>query len=219
MENLDSTVIATSLPAIARDLHEDPISLKLALTSYLISLAIFIPASGWAADRFGARTIFRAAILVFTFWLYLVRHGLDLAGTCRRPHRPRPWRRDDGSGRAAFAVALRRTLGARGRTILSDGPSAAWADLRATAWRFHHHLFSLALDFLDQRADRRRRHRSLPPYTSRTSRRRHRSRSTLPAFSSAVSGSPLCCSGLAASGAASCPGKPRLFWRAWALSP
>ncbi|MGH6853332.1 MAG: MFS transporter, partial [Methylocella sp.] len=66
MENLDSTVISTSLPAIAKDLHEDPISLKLALTSYLISLAIFIPASGWAADRFGARAIFRAAILVFT---------------------------------------------------------------------------------------------------------------------------------------------------------
>lgn len=66
MENLDSTVISTSLPAIAMDLHEDPISLKLALTSYLVSLAIFIPASGWAADRFGARLIFRIAILVFT---------------------------------------------------------------------------------------------------------------------------------------------------------
>jgi EmrB/QacA subfamily drug resistance transporter len=67
METLDGTVIATSLPAIAADLHEDPITLKLALTSYLLSLAIFIPASGWAADRFGARTIFRGAILVFTF--------------------------------------------------------------------------------------------------------------------------------------------------------
>ncbi|WP_131117799.1 MFS transporter [Lichenihabitans psoromatis] len=66
MENLDSTVLATSLPAIAIDLHEDPIALKLALTSYLLSLAIFIPASGWAADRFGARTIFRGAIVVFT---------------------------------------------------------------------------------------------------------------------------------------------------------
>jgi MFS family permease len=65
MENLDLTVIATCLPAIARDLNEDPISLKLALTSYLFSLAIFIPASGWAADRFGARTTFRTAILVF----------------------------------------------------------------------------------------------------------------------------------------------------------
>lgn len=66
MENLDSTVIATSLPAIALDLNEDPISLKLALTSYLLSLAVFIPASGWAADRFGTRTVFRWAILVFT---------------------------------------------------------------------------------------------------------------------------------------------------------
>ncbi len=80
MENLNSTVIATSLPAIAKDLHEDPISLKLALTSYLISLAIFIPASGWAADRFGARTIFRAAILVFTLGSILCGISATLPG-------------------------------------------------------------------------------------------------------------------------------------------
>ncbi len=67
MENLDSTVISTSLPAIAADLNEDPVALKLALTAYLLSLAIFIPASGWTADRFGARKVFRAAILVFAF--------------------------------------------------------------------------------------------------------------------------------------------------------
>jgi EmrB/QacA subfamily drug resistance transporter len=66
METMDSTVIATSLPAIAADLGEDPISLKLALTSYLLSLAVFIPISGWMADKFGARTVFRAAIVVFT---------------------------------------------------------------------------------------------------------------------------------------------------------
>ncbi|MGI8725869.1 MAG: DHA2 family efflux MFS transporter permease subunit [Methyloceanibacter sp.] len=66
METMDSTVIATSLPAIAADLGEDPIALKLALTSYLLSLAVFIPLSGWMADRFGARTVFRAAIVVFT---------------------------------------------------------------------------------------------------------------------------------------------------------
>jgi EmrB/QacA subfamily drug resistance transporter len=65
MENTDSTVISTSLPAIAADLGADPIALKLALTSYLISLAIFIPISGWMADRFGARTVFTAAIGVF----------------------------------------------------------------------------------------------------------------------------------------------------------
>lgn len=65
MENLDGTVIATSLPAIALDLQVDPIILKLAFTAYLVALAIFIPISGWCADRFGALTIFRAAIGVF----------------------------------------------------------------------------------------------------------------------------------------------------------
>src|ERR1700741_94215 len=66
MENLDGTVLSTSLPAIAADLHEDPISLKLALTSYLLSLAVFVPISGWMADRYGARTVFMAAIAVFS---------------------------------------------------------------------------------------------------------------------------------------------------------
>src|SRR5713101_7958277 len=65
MENMDSTVIATSLPAIAADIGTSPLTLKLAVTSYLLSLAIFIPVSGWTADRFGARTVFRGAIAVF----------------------------------------------------------------------------------------------------------------------------------------------------------
>lgn len=65
MENMDSTVIATSLPAIARDIGANPLALKLAITTYLLSLAVFIPASGWTADRFGARAVFRAAIAVF----------------------------------------------------------------------------------------------------------------------------------------------------------
>ena len=65
MENMDSTVIATSLPAIAADIGTSPLTLKLAITSYLLSLAVFIPASGWTADRFGARAVFSAAIFVF----------------------------------------------------------------------------------------------------------------------------------------------------------
>ncbi|GAB5429683.1 MAG: DHA2 family efflux MFS transporter permease subunit [Devosia indica] len=65
MENMDSTVIATSLAAIAADIGTDPISLKLALTAYLVALAIFIPISSWMADRFGARRVFRLAMLVF----------------------------------------------------------------------------------------------------------------------------------------------------------
>lgn len=66
MENLDAAVLATSLPAIGKSLNENPLTLNLAITSYLLSLAIFIPASGWAADRFGARGVFQAAIVVFT---------------------------------------------------------------------------------------------------------------------------------------------------------
>jgi EmrB/QacA subfamily drug resistance transporter len=65
MENLDATVLSTALPAIAQDLHQSPIQLKLALTSYLLTLAVFIPASGWVADRFGTRIVFRLAILIF----------------------------------------------------------------------------------------------------------------------------------------------------------
>jgi EmrB/QacA subfamily drug resistance transporter len=65
MENMDSTVIATSLPAIATDIGESPLALKLALTSYLVSLAVFIPISGWVADRYGSRSVFAWAIVVF----------------------------------------------------------------------------------------------------------------------------------------------------------
>lgn len=65
MEQMDSTVIATSLPAIAADLGTSPITLKLALTSYLVAMAMFIPLSGWVADRYGATRTFKCAILVF----------------------------------------------------------------------------------------------------------------------------------------------------------
>ncbi|KAA0580484.1 DHA2 family efflux MFS transporter permease subunit [Azospirillum sp. B21] len=66
MENLDATVIATALPEIARSMGEDPLRLSLAMTSYMLALAVFLPVSGWAADRYGARTVFASAIGVFT---------------------------------------------------------------------------------------------------------------------------------------------------------
>lgn len=65
MERMDSTIIATSLPAIAADIGTSPIALKLAVTSYLVALAVFIPISGWMADRFGALNVFRIAIGIF----------------------------------------------------------------------------------------------------------------------------------------------------------
>ncbi len=66
MEQLDGTVLATALPTMARSFDVDPLHMNVALTSYLLSLAVFIPASGKAADRFGSRTVFRAAIVLFT---------------------------------------------------------------------------------------------------------------------------------------------------------
>lgn len=66
MQNLDTTIINTALPSIARSFGENPVRLSLAVTSYLLSLAVFIPISGWIADRYGARSVFRAAIAVFT---------------------------------------------------------------------------------------------------------------------------------------------------------
>lgn len=66
MESLVSTVIATSLAAMAADLKVDPLTLKLAFTAYYVALAMFIPISGWCADRFGAKTVFASAIAMFT---------------------------------------------------------------------------------------------------------------------------------------------------------
>ena len=66
LEQMDSTIIATSLPDIAADLGTSPVSLKLAFTTYLLGLTVFLPISGWMADRFGAKLVFRLAILVFT---------------------------------------------------------------------------------------------------------------------------------------------------------
>ncbi|HLI22337.1 MAG TPA: MFS transporter [Stellaceae bacterium] len=75
MENLDSTIIATALPQMAVSFGTTPIHLSVAITAYVLSLAIFIPVSGWFADRFGAKTVFRTAITVFTI-------GSVLCGFC-----------------------------------------------------------------------------------------------------------------------------------------
>ncbi|HTH97679.1 MAG TPA: DHA2 family efflux MFS transporter permease subunit, partial [Stellaceae bacterium] len=66
MENLDQTVLVTALPQMAHSLGEAPLRLNLAITCYLLSLAVFIPISGWVADRFGARNVFAGATLLFT---------------------------------------------------------------------------------------------------------------------------------------------------------
>ena len=66
MENLDGTVVVTAMPQMATAFSVHPIDLNIGVSAYLLTLAVLIPASGWAADRFGARRVFASAIAVFT---------------------------------------------------------------------------------------------------------------------------------------------------------
>jgi EmrB/QacA subfamily drug resistance transporter len=67
MEQLDTTILNTAVPSIAAALHVPALNMKAALTSYMLSLAVFIPISGWIADRFGTRRVFFFAIALFCF--------------------------------------------------------------------------------------------------------------------------------------------------------
>ncbi|MCX5495293.1 MFS transporter [Kaistia dalseonensis] len=66
MENLDGTVIATALPQMAHSFGVSAVDMNVGMSAYMLTLAIFIPASGWVADRFGARTVFATAVAIFT---------------------------------------------------------------------------------------------------------------------------------------------------------
>ncbi|MGP9502169.1 MFS transporter [Specibacter sp. AOP5-B1-6] len=82
MEILDGTIIATAAAGIAGDLHVRPVDINLAMTSYLITLAVGIPISGWLAERFGARRVFTAAIGIFTVASLLCALSPNLAFLC-----------------------------------------------------------------------------------------------------------------------------------------
>lgn len=78
MEFIDSTALSTALPTLARAFSVDPIHLKLALTSYILALAVFTPVSGWAAERFGSRRVFITAMIVFLLGSALCGLSRDL---------------------------------------------------------------------------------------------------------------------------------------------
>ncbi len=154
MENMDSTIITTSLPVIARDLHQNPLALNLALTSYLVSLAVFIPISGWVADRYGSRSVFAAAIVVFVGGSLLCAASSSLAAFVAA-------RFLQGIGGAMMVPVGRLVLL---RTVPKSDLIAALNYLTIPALlgpvmgpplgRFHHPEFQLALGFPDQPADR-----------------------------------------------------------------
>jgi EmrB/QacA subfamily drug resistance transporter len=97
MEFLDGTIIQTAAPAMARDFHVTAADLNVAMTVYLLALAVCIPATGWLADRFGTRGVFLTAIVVFTvaslacaaapglFWLCVFRAVQGIGGAMMVP--------------------------------------------------------------------------------------------------------------------------------------
>jgi len=85
MEMLDTTILNTAVPAIAKTLGVTPLSMKSVLSSYTLSLAVFIPISSWVADRFGTRKVFAAAIAIFTLGSFLcgISKSIHLLVACR----------------------------------------------------------------------------------------------------------------------------------------
>jgi EmrB/QacA subfamily drug resistance transporter len=85
MESLDTTILNTAVPAISAALHVSPLSMKSVLASYTLSLAVFIPISGWMADRFGTRRVFASAIGLFTLGSLLcgLSTNIHLLVACR----------------------------------------------------------------------------------------------------------------------------------------
>jgi EmrB/QacA subfamily drug resistance transporter len=97
MQAVDSTVLGTALTTIARDFGTDPVRLHMTMTAYLLSLAVFMPLSGWVADRYGTRDVFRVAVAIFTLasvacafapslrWLVLARIVQGMGGAMMLP--------------------------------------------------------------------------------------------------------------------------------------
>ncbi len=106
MEMVDATALSTTLSSIARDLAVSPLTLPLAITAYVLSLALFIPVSGWMADRIGAKRVFGTAILVFLDGSIASGLSGEPLGIDRDPRAAGQRRRPDDSGRAAYSAAL-----------------------------------------------------------------------------------------------------------------
>src|SRR6202167_5945222 len=85
MESLDTTILNTAVPAISAALHVSPLNMKSVLASYTLSLAVFIPISGWMADRFGTRRVFASAIGLFTLGSFLcgISSNIHVLFACR----------------------------------------------------------------------------------------------------------------------------------------
>src|ERR1700744_6321345 len=103
MESLDTTILNTAVPAVSEALNVAPLAMKAVLASYTLALAVFIPISGWMADRFGTRRVFTSAIGLFTL-------GSLLCGLCSNIHLLVACRIVQGMGGAMMVPVGRLTL-------------------------------------------------------------------------------------------------------------
>ena len=156
MENLDATIIATAAPAMAADLGVGAVDINVAITAYLVTIAVGIPVSGWLTDRFGGRRILLVGHRDLHGRLRPLRRQRQPGDARRRPDPAGDRRRDDGAGRPARRAAGDGEAGSARRDGLPDLAGAARSGARAgLGWldRVGRHL---AVDLPDQPPARRR---------------------------------------------------------------
>ena len=158
MQSLDTTILNTAVPAIARAMEVAPLSVKSVLASYTLSLAVFIPVSGWMADRFGTRRVFAAAIALFTLGSVAVWPVDQPRDACGLPRPAGRGRCHDDAGRPYDAGAHLRQDRSRPRHELCRHPQPGWPHGRAGRRRPDRHLSRLARRVLCQRSGRPARH-------------------------------------------------------------
>ena|ERR1039458_8686966 len=134
MESLDTTILNTAVPVISEALNVAPLSMKSVLASYTLSLAVFIPISGWMADRFGTRRVFASAIGIFTLGSFLCGISSDI--------------------HLLVACAHVRQIGTRSRHEFCRHSWPGWSDAWAGRRRLDCRISSVALHILRKPADR-----------------------------------------------------------------
>ncbi len=153
MESLDTTILNTAVPTIAEALKVAPLSMKSVLASYTLSLAVFIPISGWMADRFGTRQVFAQRHWTVYAGLVALRTFQQHSCAGRMPHFARLRRSHDGACRALDDGSDICKIRTNSRDEFRRDPRADWADAWADCRRIDRRVFPLARDFFRERAD------------------------------------------------------------------
>ena len=154
MENLDSTVITPALPAMAVSFGAPPVALNVGVSAYMLTLGVFIPVSGWVAERFGPWGVFTGAIAVFTIASLLCGLAQTLGRLRGDAHPSGDRGRSHGAGRAASRAARHAEAPADRGDRDPHLAGARSARAGAAAWRPHRRPRGLALDLLSQPAAR-----------------------------------------------------------------